>query len=265
MKTRGSLARRVAVDCGPELASGVLQLAGMVWSHLSTAAARSQNGVRPLSLIGIGGSVAAGKTTLAQALCEQLARDTGKQVAVVGTDGFLYPDSELERRGLLEQKGFPATYDETRLAAFVDALDRGDEALQVPVYCHRSRAVTHHDTMARPDVLIVEGVIALRAIARAPFASRCAIYLQAPLAAIESWYLERCLRLRRARMESTGADPALAQELFEEKARSVWLRTNLVNLVDHIRPGRRTADLVVHKRGDHSIERVWLRALADES
>lgn len=253
----------------------------MVWSHLSRpseldsrdrgrAATPLHSATRPLALVGIGGSVAAGKTTLAQALLEQLVHDTGKRVAVVGTDGFLFPDSELERRGLLEQKGFPATYDETRLGEFIDALTRGDESLQVPVYCHRHRAVTHHETIARPDILIVEGVIALRAIARAPFVARCGIYLQAPLATIESWYLERWFRVWRSRIEGTGesaasATSAITQDEYEAKVRAAWQRTNLPNLVEHIRPGRRTADLVVHKRADHSIERVWLRARSYEA
>lgn len=247
----------------------------MVWSHLSSRHEQSQ--ASALSLIGIGGSVAAGKTTLAQALAEQLAHDTGKRVAVVGTDGFLFPDSELERRGLLEQKGFPATYDETRLGEFIDSLARGDESLHVPVYSHHHRAVTHHETITRPDILIIEGVIALRAISRAPFAARCGIYLQAPLATIESWYLERWSRVWRSRAQarpparepqsesSASATPAITQDEYEAKVRAAWQRTNLPNLVEHIRPGRRTADLVVHKRADHSIEKVWVRARSYEA
>jgi len=261
MKTRGSLARRVAVACGSDLASGLEQVSGLVRWHLNGLAARLPSAEGSLGLIGLSGSVAAGKTTLAHALCEALARDTGKRVAVVGTDGFLLPDSELKRRGMLDIKGFPATYDDTRLGAFVDAVRSGAETLCVPHYCHRSRSVTHHETVQRPDLLIVEGVIALRALARSNVELRCGIYLQASLASIESWYLERYRRVRRLRaQENHREETVLEGTSLDAAARAVWQRTNLPNLVEHIRPGRRTADLVVHKRDDHSIEKVWLRA-----
>jgi type I pantothenate kinase len=297
VKTRGSLARRVAVECGADPTAGLAQLAQLVRWQLGrsapwgaqaacsspSAGARAawppatarlrpehratarHHDAPPLALIGIGGSVAAGKTTLAHALCHALASATGRRVAVVGTDGFLLSDRELERRGLLAQKGFPATYDDARLRDFVDALRDGRE-LRVPHYCHRSRAVTHHETLARPDLLILEGVIALRTLPLALHAAaRCGIYLQAPLAAIEGWYIERYRRVRRpSDRGDTGGERQLDQAL-DDDARAVWQRTNLPNLVEHIRPGRRSADLVVHKRLDHSLEKIWLRTLAWEA
>ena len=59
-------------------------------------------------VIGIAGSVAVGKSTIARLLRELLSRwsDT-PHVELVTTDGFLYPNAELERRGLMRRKGFP--------------------------------------------------------------------------------------------------------------------------------------------------------------
>src|SRR3954447_25012852 len=63
-------------------------------------------------VIGIAGSVAVGKSTTARAPQQLLAHwPPHPSVALVTTDGFLYPNAELERRGLLDRKGFPESYD----------------------------------------------------------------------------------------------------------------------------------------------------------
>ena len=59
-------------------------------------------------VIGIAGSVAVGKSTTARLLRELLAHwPEHPNVELVTTDGFLYPNAELEGRGLLQRKGFP--------------------------------------------------------------------------------------------------------------------------------------------------------------
>ncbi|MCW3005226.1 MAG: type pantothenate kinase, partial [Conexibacter sp.] len=59
-------------------------------------------------VIGLAGSVAVGKSTTARVLQQMLAHwPEHPNVALVTTDGFLYPNAELERRGLLQRKGFP--------------------------------------------------------------------------------------------------------------------------------------------------------------
>ncbi len=59
-------------------------------------------------VIGIAGSVAVGKSTTSRILQALLSRwPDHPEVALVTTDGFLYTNAELERRGLLERKGFP--------------------------------------------------------------------------------------------------------------------------------------------------------------
>ena len=67
-------------------------------------------------VIGIAGSVAVGKSTTARLLRELLAHwPEHPNVSLVTTDGFLYPNAELESRGLLERKGFPESYDRRAL------------------------------------------------------------------------------------------------------------------------------------------------------
>lgn len=60
-------------------------------------------------MIGVAGSVAVGKSTIARLLRELLARwEDTPRVELVTTDGFLLPNRELERRGLMSRKGFPS-------------------------------------------------------------------------------------------------------------------------------------------------------------
>ncbi|HWV73849.1 MAG TPA: hypothetical protein VN040_19150, partial [Pseudosphingobacterium sp.] len=59
-------------------------------------------------IIGIAGSVAAGKSTTARVLQKVLSLLPNKpNVALVTTDGFLYPNRILEERGIMNRKGFP--------------------------------------------------------------------------------------------------------------------------------------------------------------
>ena len=59
-------------------------------------------------VIGLAGSVAVGKSTTARVLQQMLGHwEEHPNVALVTTDGFLYPNAELERRGHPPAQGFP--------------------------------------------------------------------------------------------------------------------------------------------------------------
>ncbi|MFX5464908.1 type I pantothenate kinase, partial [Acinetobacter baumannii] len=79
-------------------------------------------------VIGVAGSVAVGKSTIARLLRELMSRwpDTPR-VELVTTDGFLYPNAELERRGLMDRKGFPESYDRRALVEFLSEVKSGAE------------------------------------------------------------------------------------------------------------------------------------------
>ena len=63
-------------------------------------------------IIGMGGSVAVGKSTTARILQRLLARwPATPKVDLVTTDGFILPNAVLEREGLMNRKGFPESYD----------------------------------------------------------------------------------------------------------------------------------------------------------
>lgn len=63
-------------------------------------------------VIGISGSVAVGKSTTARLLQVLLTNFFPKlHSQLITTDGFLFPNAELEKRGILDRKGFPESYD----------------------------------------------------------------------------------------------------------------------------------------------------------
>ena len=214
-------------------------------------------------IVGLTGAVAAGKSTLAGELKTILA-DQAK-VEIIATDGFLRPNAELTELGLLEQKGFPPTYDNDRFRAALMDIRTGPAIF--PTYSHTAYDIDPAlaRTLSSPDILIVEG-LNLQHRAVAPEAADpldLLIYLDADEADLESWYVARFLEL----WEAAEHDPtsfyarfrSMSRDQTEDLARMVWTGVNLKNLRENIILARDTADLVVRKAADHAIVEVVRR------
>jgi type I pantothenate kinase len=248
--------------------------------NLHVAAARRLDGVqadflsRPRTaapyVIGVAGSVAVGKSTFARLLQAVLARwPDHPRVALVTTDGFLYPTAELERRGLMRRKGFPESYDVRRMLAFLGGLKAGEARLEVPVYSHQSYDIIPGamQVIERPDVLIFEGLNVLQAVSSAPTVASdffdFSVYIDAEQADIANWYLERFLLLQRTAFQKPTSYFHHLKDLSRTEAaaaaREIWERTNLPNLRENIRPTRERARLVLRKDTAHRVKEVWLR------
>jgi len=227
-------------------------------------------------IIGVAGSVSAGKSTTARVLRALLSRwaNTPK-VELVTTDGFLLPNATLEREGLMEKKGFPESYDHRALLRFLSDVKAGERHVVAPVYSHLLYDVVEGETVSvdRPDILIVEGVNVLTARPSRqprdiPFVSDFfdfSVYLDASEDMLERWYIDRFLRLR----ETTFRDPrsyfrkfaALDDAEAIRVAKDIWTTINLENLRSNIAPTRPRASLILTKGADHRIEEVALRKL----
>ena len=221
-------------------------------------------------VIGVAGSVAVGKSTTARLLRELLARwpDTPR-VELVTTDGFLWPNAELERRGLMQRKGFPESYDRRSLLRFVSEVKSGAPEVRAPVYSHLVYDVVPDASVIvrRPDVLIVEGLNVLQPATDGRLAVSdlfdFTIYVDARTSDIEDWYVERFLRLQR----SAFADPtsyfhryaSLSEPQAVERARSIWREINGPNLEQNVLPTRARASLVLRKGPEHTVRTVLLR------
>ncbi|MEU9151173.1 nucleoside/nucleotide kinase family protein [Streptomyces sp. NPDC048417] len=84
--------------------------------------ARSLTGRGPRAILGIAGSPGAGKSTLAEHLVRALNGAGEPWVAQVPMDGFHLADVELDRLGLRDRKGAPATFDAAGYAALLRRL-----------------------------------------------------------------------------------------------------------------------------------------------
>ncbi|HET7398931.1 MAG TPA: type I pantothenate kinase [Intrasporangium sp.] len=228
-------------------------------------------------VIGVAGSVAVGKSTTARILRELLARwpDTPR-VELVTTDGFLYPNAELESRGLLGRKGFPESYDRRALLRFVAEVKSGRPEVSAPVYSHLSYDIVPGEQIVvrRPDVLIVEGLNVLQAPMIHPVRGSgmaisdffdFSVYVDAWVDDVRTWYVERFLRLR----ETAFSNPqsyfhryaALSDAEAIATANRIWREINGPNLVENILPTRSRATLVLSKGENHAVRRVRLRKI----
>jgi type I pantothenate kinase len=237
-----------------------------------------RNGERKMPFIlGLAGSVAAGKSITARVLQALLARwPSHPNVALVPTDGFLFPNAVLEERGLMSRKGFPESYDLPRLLNFLADVKSGMERIEAPAYSHLvyDVLVDQSIVLEQPDIVIVEGLNVLQPAKlpkdgeAIPFVSDFfdfSVYIDAEEALVESWYVERFLRLRQTAFRDPASYFHRYATLSEEEARttglSIWRSINLVNLRQNILPTRQRADLILHKRADHAVETVELRKL----
>jgi type I pantothenate kinase len=221
-------------------------------------------------VIGMAGSVAVGKSTTARILQALLARwPDHPSVDLVTTDGFLLSNAELERRGLMERKGFPESYDVRRLLQFLAELKGGQDEVEAPVYSHVIYDVLGDEVQVvrRPDIVILEGLNVLQG-SEAPLAVSdffdLSIYVDADEADVEQWYIDRFLALRETaftdetsffrHFAALGDDDAVAM------ARGIWTSINGRNLAENILPTRARADLILEKGPDHAVRQVLLRA-----
>jgi len=228
-------------------------------------------------IIGVAGSVAVGKSTTARVLKALLARwPDHPRVDLITTDGFLLPNVELEARGLMNRKGFPESFDTATLLNFLADVKSGKTVVEAPVYSH-----FHYDILPgqmlrveRPDILIVEGLNVLQPArlpsdgAEIPFVSDFfdfSIYIDAEPEVIQTWYLERFMRLRSTAFRDPGAYfhkyASMALEDARSRALQLWSDINLKNLEENILPTRQRARLILRKAADHSVESVSLRKL----
>ena len=228
-------------------------------------------------VIGVAGSVAVGKSTVARVLQAMLARwPEHPRVELVTTDGFLLPMKELESRGLMSRKGFPESYDRRALTRFVADIKAGKDEVTAPVYSHLiyDRVPGERLVVRRPDILIVEGLNVLQpALPGKDGRTRVgladyfdfSVYVDARPEDIETWYLNRFRKLRETAFQNPFSYFRKYTQVSEVEAmeygRHTWRAINQPNLLENVLPTRGRATLVLRKGPDHKVQRLSLRKL----
>ncbi len=229
---------------------------------------QEKNRSRPF-IIGISGSVAVGKSTTSRLLQILLSRRfKWASVEMVTTDGFLYPNKVLEEKKILDRKGFPESYDMELLLNFLDSIKNGEE-FEIPVYSHEVYDIISDEkvTIQPVDFLIVEGInVFQNPQNQTLYVSDyfdLSIYVDADVANIETWYLERFQTLLKlAEKDPNNYYHRFTQMPFNQVlaiAQDTWKNINLANLEKYIEPTRSRADIILHKGQNHEIDEIYLK------
>lgn len=226
-------------------------------------------------IIGIGGSVAVGKSTTARILQALLSRwPDHPRVGLITTDGFLHPNKVLEERGILTRKGFPESYDQRGLVRFLADVKSGVPEVEAPVYSHLVYDIVPDEmrVVKRPDIVILEGLNVLQSDNGASnsrtFVSDFfdfSIYVDAAEEDVERWYVNRFLTFTNTVFKREDSYfkryAGLTNEEATAEAHRIWAEINGPNLAKNIKPTRERAQLILRKCPDHSVSNVKLRKI----
>ncbi|WP_278956194.1 type I pantothenate kinase [Lactobacillus apis] len=221
-------------------------------------------------IIGISGSVAVGKSTTARLLQVLLSRTfPSLNVHLMTTDGFIYPNEELKRRGLFDRKGFPESYNMNLLSDFLKDVLSGKENIAYPLYSQELSDIVpgKYGHVKQPDILIIEGINTLQLPTNGQIVTSdffdFSIYIDADEELIEKWFMQRFERV----LEMNKNDPTnFYYEMANgpradaiQLAQDTWQMVNLVNLREYIEPTKQRASLILHKTTGHKIDEIYLR------
>lgn len=229
-------------------------------------------------IVGLAGSVAVGKSTTARILQALLRRWPGTpEVDIVATDGFLYPNSVLMEKGIMDRKGFPESYNVRELLKFLFDVKSGKEEVKVPVYSHLTYDIVkgEEQIIRRPDIIILEGLNVLQTSKGTGYRDApelfvsdffdFSIYVDAKEEDIMQWYLDRFLVLKETAFRDSRSffhrysDFSMGEAL--ERATQIWNSINGPNLKNNISPTKYHAHLILEKGPSHEVRTISLRKI----
>ncbi|WP_054636016.1 type I pantothenate kinase [Thalassobacillus sp. C254] len=226
-------------------------------------------------IIGIAGSVAVGKSTIARVLKALLSLwPNHPTVDLVTTDGFLYSNATLIEKGLMNKKGFPESYNVSELLHFLSNIKSGINEIDAPMYSHVTYDIVpfQKQKIKQPDIVIIEGINVLQPPTKEDLGKvhvsdffDFSIYIDAKEEDIFSWYVERFKLLRETSFQNPNSYFHMYADLSEDEAvrtaEGIWNSINKPNLNENILPTRNRADLILHKGSEHLVTTLEMRKI----
>ncbi len=222
--------------------------------------------------LGITGSVASGKSTIARCLQRLLqSQHHGPTVTILCTDHFLLNNNELTKLGIMERKGFPESYNTAMLIESVLALKQAKLSISIPRYSHTTYDIeVQKQVVPNADIIIIEGLHILQHKAKSPTEAASlasmldlCLYIEADEQSLLAWFKKRITQhIAAAKSDKNSyyrkfiSMPAVDVNACIHDA---WFSINRKNLYENLRPLRVNADIIMHKNKHHQAQELWVK------
>ena len=229
-------------------------------------------------IIGVNGSVASGKSYIADKFAEKLT-SCNMKCAILSTDNFIFSNKELEKRKIMHLKGFPDSYDWNKLIKVIRHLKK-NETVYTPFYDQSISDIStkKHKIPKNMDIIIIEGINLLRphlnllennklhvktnrnSVLLSDFLD-ISIFINAPETFLKRWFYKR-LQKKKTNWKKIGIKKNLTRKTnkqFKNWAMNIWNKINSKNLNEFISPFKKRADIIISKDGNHHIKEVLFR------
>ncbi len=150
-------------------------------------------------IVAVAGPPGSGKSTFASQLSDSLQRE-GLSTTVVPMDGFHLDNTVLQKKGLLNRKGAPETFDFRGFLGIVEALHQSSDEVFIPIFDRSRELAIAAAGSVRPEhqVVLIEGnylLLDLLPWSRLDGCFDWTIMLMPPLHVLEERLMHRWLEL----------------------------------------------------------------------
>ena len=250
-----------------------IKLCTLIWNYYNFEVQEDQrlDHVHTPFLIGINGSVSSGKTLLAREMVKILrCFPSHPRVMLLSTDNFIYPNKILEKKKIIEDKGFPRSYNWKLLFSKLKKI-KENRAVKIPTYNQDVSDIDPKKKQLIPpniDIIIIEGINILKPYCEGDFDRLLlsdyfdySVYIDAKERNLKKWFLKR-LTKKREYWKKKRIKKHLTQKnkkAFKKFSDKIWNTINRVNLKKYIYPYRQRSDVIIYKTYTHKIKKIELK------
>ena len=251
-----------------------IKLCTLIWNYYNferQVERRLPRGTRTPFLIGINGSVGSGKSLLAREMVKMLrCFPSHPRVMLLSTDNFIYPNKILEKKKIMQEKGFPKSYNWKLLFSKLKKI-KENRTVKIPIYNQDISDIDPKKQQLIPpniNIIIIEGINILRPYCEGDFDRLLlsdffdySVYIDAKERNLKKWFLKRLTKKReywkkkRIKKHLTRKN----KKEFNKFSDKIWKTINRVNLEKYIYPYRQRSDIIIYKTYTHKLKNVELK------